>query len=165
MKADGLQGIPRLKGRKTTHSNGLRLRGRRFGFSGSSSATRPSRCGWADLTYTRTHSGWVYAAFVLEVHIARFDPRDRQNVRVRWAEALPKPSSGARCRWGIHHALGTAAPVMACTFPSQATDSSPRQDNHHIHGMMCDAVRTLGVCGPNLRCLRIELGSFPPTST
>ena len=67
MKAEGLRGITREKTRKTTISAGPEtprpadLVKRQF------AATGPNQLWVADLTYVRTHSGWVYAAFVLDV--------------------------------------------------------------------------------------------------
>ena len=67
MKVDGLRGIPREKTRKTTTSEGAEterpadLVDRKF------LATTPNQLWVADLTYVRTHSGWVYAAFILDV--------------------------------------------------------------------------------------------------
>ena len=67
MKIDGLRGIPREKTRKTTTSEGAEterpadLVDRKF------LATTPNQLWVADLTYVRTHSGWVYAAFILDV--------------------------------------------------------------------------------------------------
>ena len=67
MKVDGLRGIPREKTRKTTTSEGAEterpadLVDRKF------AATTPNQLWVADLTYVRTHSGWVYAAFILDV--------------------------------------------------------------------------------------------------
>jgi putative transposase len=67
MKAEGLRGITREKTRKTTIAEGAAtprppdLVERQF------VAQAPNRLWVADLTYIRTHSGWVYAAFVLDV--------------------------------------------------------------------------------------------------
>ena len=67
MKAEGLSGIRREKTRKTTHSAGADtdrpadLVERQF------CATAPNQLWVADLTYVRTHAGWVYAAFILDV--------------------------------------------------------------------------------------------------
>lgn len=67
MKAQGLRGIRREKTRRTTVSEGAEsprpadLVERRF------VAQAPNQLWVADLTYVRTHSGWVYAAFVLDV--------------------------------------------------------------------------------------------------
>ena len=67
MKAQGLRGIRREKSHKTTTSDGAEtprpadLVERQF------VATAPNQLWVADLTYVRTHSGWVYAAFVLDV--------------------------------------------------------------------------------------------------
>jgi transposase InsO family protein len=71
MRAQGLRGIPREKTRKTTHSHGAEtprpadLVERQF------VAEAPNELWVADLTYVRTHSGWVYAAFVLDVFSRR----------------------------------------------------------------------------------------------
>ncbi len=67
MKVLGLQGISREKTRKTTLSEGAEtprpadLVKRQF------TATAPNQLWVSDLTYIRTYSGWVYAAFVLDV--------------------------------------------------------------------------------------------------
>lgn len=67
MKAEGLRGIRREKGRRTTIGEGAEtprpadLVERKF------VASAPNELWVADLTYVRTHSGWVYAAFVLDV--------------------------------------------------------------------------------------------------
>jgi putative transposase len=67
MKADGLRGIAREKTRRTTISEGAQtprpadLVERQF------VAAAPNQLWVADITYVRTHVGWVYAAFVLDV--------------------------------------------------------------------------------------------------
>lgn len=67
MKDQGLAGIRREKTRKTTIGDGAEtarpadLVGRKF------VAAAPNQLWVADLTYVRTHSGWVYAAFILDV--------------------------------------------------------------------------------------------------
>ena len=70
MKREGLRGIRRAKGPRTTIPGPLADRpadlvDRRF------IATAPD-CLWvADITYIRTFSGWVYAAFVIDVFARR----------------------------------------------------------------------------------------------
>jgi transposase InsO family protein len=67
MKAEGLRGIAREKTRKTTVAEAAEtprpadLVDRKF------VATAPNQLWVADLTYVRTHAGWVYAAFILDV--------------------------------------------------------------------------------------------------
>lgn len=67
MRQEGIQGIRRDKTRKTTVGEGAEterpedLVERRF------EATAPNQLWVADLTYIRTHVGWVYAAFVIGV--------------------------------------------------------------------------------------------------
>jgi putative transposase len=63
----GLHGLVRGKAKRTTISDGEAVRPadlveRRF------RAPAPNRLWVADLTYVRTWSGWVYAAFVIDVH-------------------------------------------------------------------------------------------------
>ena len=71
MRQEGIQGIRRDKSRRTTFGDGaeterpLDLVERRF------EATAPNQLWVADLTYIRTHAGWVYAAFVLDVFSRR----------------------------------------------------------------------------------------------
>nr|WP_234988005.1 IS3 family transposase [Demequina sp. NBRC 110056] len=67
MRQIGLQGIRREKTRKTTFGDGaetdrpLDLDNRQF------TADGPNQLWVADLTYVRTHAGWTYVAFVLDV--------------------------------------------------------------------------------------------------
>ena len=67
MRQEGIQGIRRDKTRKTTFGENAEterpedLVERRF------EATAPNQLWVADLTYIRTHAGWVYAAFVIDV--------------------------------------------------------------------------------------------------
>ena len=67
MRAEGLRGIPREKTHRTTVSGPAEterpedLVNRRF------AATAPNQLWVADLTYVRTHAGWTYVAFVLDV--------------------------------------------------------------------------------------------------
>ncbi len=67
MRQIGLRGIRRDKTRKTTYGDGaetdrpLDLVQRQF------TADGPNQLWVADLTYVRTHAGWTYVAFVLDV--------------------------------------------------------------------------------------------------
>ena len=67
MRQEGIAGIRRDKSRRTTFGDGAEterpedLVERRF------EATAPNQLWVADLTYIRTHAGWVYAAFVIDV--------------------------------------------------------------------------------------------------
>jgi len=71
MRREGLRGIRRDKTRRTTFGDRaetprpLDLVERRF------EATAPNQLWVADLTYIRTHAGWVYAAFVIDVFARR----------------------------------------------------------------------------------------------
>lgn len=70
MKATGLRGISRVKTprttiRSTTPDPRPDLVEREF------TAAAPNRLWVADITYVKTHSGWVYAAFVLDVFSRR----------------------------------------------------------------------------------------------
>ena len=70
MKAAGLRGVSRVKVPRTTiRATGPDTRpdlvDREF------TAPAPNRLWVADITYVKTHSGWVYAAFVLDVFSRR----------------------------------------------------------------------------------------------
>ena len=71
MRAAGIQGIRRHKARRTTFGERAEtdrpadLVKRQF------AATAPNQLWVADLTYIRTHTGWVYAALVLDVFSRR----------------------------------------------------------------------------------------------
>ena len=67
MRAEGLRGIAREKTRKTTHSDGAETERPADLVERKFVAHAPNQLWVADLTYIRTHSGWIYAAFVLDV--------------------------------------------------------------------------------------------------
>jgi putative transposase len=67
MKAEGLRGIPREKTRKTTHGHGAQTERPADLVERQFVASAPNQLWVADLTYVRTHVGWVYAAFILDV--------------------------------------------------------------------------------------------------
>jgi len=67
MKAEGLRGIRREKGRRTTIADGAETERPAGLVERQFVATATNQLWVADLTYVRTHSGWVYAAFILDV--------------------------------------------------------------------------------------------------
>lgn len=67
MRAEGLRGIPREKTRKTTIGDGAATERPADLVERKFHASAPNQLWVADLTYVRTHAGWVYAAFVLDV--------------------------------------------------------------------------------------------------
>lgn len=67
MKAEGLKGVQRAKSPRTTRPKAETERPadlveRKF------VAERPNQLWVADITYVRTYSGWVYAAFIIDVY-------------------------------------------------------------------------------------------------
>ena len=67
MRSLGLQGARRGKVKRTTIPDELSVRPadlveRRF------QAAAPNRLWVSDLTYVKTHTGWVYVAFVIDVY-------------------------------------------------------------------------------------------------
>jgi putative transposase len=67
MRAEGLQGIRREKGRKTTIGDGAETERPEDLVKRKFVATAPNQLWVADLTYVRTHAGWTYVAFILDV--------------------------------------------------------------------------------------------------
>jgi putative transposase len=67
MKAQGLRGIPREKTRKTTVGDGAETERPEDLVKRKFVATGPNQLWVADLTYVRTHAGWTYVAFILDV--------------------------------------------------------------------------------------------------
>lgn len=67
MRAEGLRGIPREKTRKTTIGDGAETEPPEDLVNRKFIATAPNQLWVADLTYVRTHAGWTYVAFVLDV--------------------------------------------------------------------------------------------------
>lgn len=67
MKAEGLRGIPREKIRKTTNGDSAQTERPEDLVKRKFTATGPNQLWVADLTYVRTHAGWTYVAFVLDV--------------------------------------------------------------------------------------------------
>ena len=67
MRAEGLRGIPREKTRRTTFGDGAETERPEDLVKRKFIATGPNQLWVADLTYVRTHAGWTYVAFVLDV--------------------------------------------------------------------------------------------------
>ena len=67
MRAEGLRGIPREKTRKTTLGDGGETERPEDLVAREFVARAPNQLWVADLTYVRTHAGWTYVAFVLDV--------------------------------------------------------------------------------------------------
>ena len=67
MRAEGLRGIRREKTRKTTIGDGAETERPADLVKRKFIATEPNQLWVADLTYVRTHAGWTYAAFVIDV--------------------------------------------------------------------------------------------------
>jgi putative transposase len=67
MRAEGLRGIRREKTRKTTIGDGAETERPEDLVKRKFVATAPNQLWVADLTYVRTHAGWTYVAFVLDV--------------------------------------------------------------------------------------------------
>ncbi|MBD8078648.1 IS3 family transposase [Cellulosimicrobium arenosum] len=67
MRSEGLRGIPREKTTRTTHSKDAETARPADLVEREFVADAPNRLWVADITYVRTHAGWVYAAFVLDV--------------------------------------------------------------------------------------------------
>ena len=67
MRAEGLRGIPREKTRKTTLGDDAQTERPEDLVNRKFVATAPNQLWVADLTYVRTHAGWTYVAFVLDV--------------------------------------------------------------------------------------------------
>ena len=67
MRQEGLRGIPREKTRKTTIGDGAETERPEDLVNRQFRATGPNQLWVADLTYVRTHTGWTYVAFVLDV--------------------------------------------------------------------------------------------------
>jgi transposase InsO family protein len=67
MRQEGLRGIPREKTRKTTIGDGAETERPEDLVDRKFVAIAPNQLWVADLTYVRTHAGWTYVAFVLDV--------------------------------------------------------------------------------------------------
>lgn len=67
MRQQGLRGIPREKTRKTTIGDGAETERPQDLVKRKFVATGPNQLWVADLTYVRSHAGWTYVAFVLDV--------------------------------------------------------------------------------------------------
>lgn len=71
MRQVGLHGVRRDKTRRTTVSAGAETPRPEDLVKRAFQASAPNELWVADFTYIRTHSGWVYAAFVLDVYSRR----------------------------------------------------------------------------------------------
>ncbi len=70
MRAAGLRGLSRAKGPRTTVP-GTGPDTRPDLVARAFTATAPDQLWVADITYCRTFAGWVYAAFIIDVHSRR----------------------------------------------------------------------------------------------
>ena len=110
MRAEGLRGIPREKTRKTTHGEGAETPRPEDHVERQFTADAQNQLWVADLTYVRTHAGWVYVAFVLDV-FSRMVVGWQVSTSLRTDLALDAPDMGlwARQRSGqdvtglVHH--------------------------------------------------------------
>ncbi|MQB02134.1 MAG: IS3 family transposase [Actinobacteria bacterium] len=105
MRAEGLRGIPREKTRRTTIGDGAQTPQPADRVERDFTADAPNRLWVADLTYIRTHAGWVYAAFVLDV-FSRMVVGWQVSTSLRTDLALDALDMGlwARQRAGPNHA-------------------------------------------------------------
>ena len=110
MRAEGLCGIPREKTRETTLGDGAETGRPEDKVKRKFVASAPNQLWVADLTYVRTHAGWTYVAFVLDV-FSRMIVGWQVSTSLRTDLALDAPDMGlwARRRIGqdvtglIHH--------------------------------------------------------------
>lgn len=110
MRAEGLRGIPREKTRKTTTADGAQTSQPADLVEREFLAAAPNQLWVADLTYVRTHAGWTYVAFVLDV-FSRLVVGWQVSTSLRTDLALDALDMGLwlRCRCGqdtsglIHH--------------------------------------------------------------
>lgn len=101
MRAQGLRGIPREKSRKTTFGDGAETPRPEDRVKRQFVADAPNQLWVADLTYVRTHAGWTYVAFVLDVYSRRVVGW-QTSTRMRTDLALDALDMGlwSRCRAG-----------------------------------------------------------------
>jgi integrase family protein len=110
MRAEGLCGIPREKTRETTLGDGAETERPEDKVKRKFVPSAPNQLWVADLTYVRTHAGWTYVAFVLDV-FSRMIVGWQVSTSLRTDLALDAPDMGlwARRRIGqdvtglIHH--------------------------------------------------------------
>ena len=111
MRAAGLRGIPRKKTRRTTCSTGAETPRPADKVNRQFVAAAPNRLWVADLTYIRTWSGWVYAAFVLDVY-------SRRVVVIRSRPACAPISPSTPSRWACGPGSGPAQDVTGLVHHS-----------------------------------------------
>ena len=104
IRAEGLSGTRRGKTFKvTTHADDRQQRPadlveRRF------RAPAPNRLWVADLTYVKTHCGWVYVAFIIDVYIVRQPPE-------RWCDNMCRCGHSFCCSSLFRRSCGAARSV------------------------------------------------------
>jgi hypothetical protein len=133
MRHAGLRGIPREKTRKTTCGDGAETPRPADKVNRQFVAAAPNRLWVADLTYIRTWSGWVYAAFVLDVYSRRIVGW-QVSTSLRTDLALDALEMGlwARRRAGedvtglVHHSdRGSNSMVLVTTMRRSVTVTTP----------------------------------------
>jgi Integrase core domain len=133
MKAEGLRGIPREKTRKTTHGDGAQTERPADLVERQFVASAPNQLWVADLTYVRTHVGWVYAAFILDV-FSRFVVGWQVSTSLRTDLALDALDMGL---WAASAPVRTSpasfiTAIGACNIEPSATPSgSPKPMPSH----------------------------------
>jgi len=131
MKAEGLCGIRREKTRTTTIGDGAETERPADLVDRQFAATGPNQLWVADLTYVRTHAGWTYVAFVLDV-FSRMIVGWQVSTSLRTDLALDALDMGLwlRQRAGqdftglVHHSDQLNSPN---TEPSGTPSGSPKQ--------------------------------------
>ena len=133
MRTAGLAGISRAKGPRTTIAGAGRdhradLVERQFLAAG------PNRLWVADITYCRTFAGWVYAAFVIDVHSRRVVGW-QLSTSLRTDLALDALEMGI---WQRERAGADLARLGASQRPRRSGRTQPVVATPHDSGGVCD---------------------------
>jgi putative transposase len=147
MRADGLAGITREKTRKTTIGEGAETERPADLVERQFTAAAPNRLWVADLTSVRTHSGWVYAAFALDV-FSRMAVGWQVSTSLRTDLALDALDMGL---WSLRR----AGPDVTGLTSSRQSKPAPSGDGVFGRGYAGDAAST------DPRCRRAATGCRP----
>lgn len=119
MRRCGLRGVRRDKTRKTTLDQGAETQRPEDLVKRQFAAVAPNQLWVADLTYIRTHAGWTYAAFVIDVFtpprggLAGVDQPAHRPRAGRSGHGVMGPSAG---RSGRHRAHPPLRPVELAQY-------------------------------------------------
>ncbi|MHB1511483.1 MAG: IS3 family transposase [Acidimicrobiales bacterium] len=136
MRDLGLSGVRRGKAFKVTTRSDERQHRPNDLVDRDFTASTPNRLWVADLTYVKTHSGWLYAAFIIEVsspmvvgwQLSNSLQSDLAIDALRWRSGTAPGPAMSSTAWCLTPTRASSTSASATASASPRTTSSPRSD-------------------------------------